>query len=82
MKLTVKLFATLKAMAQTDQLVIELKDDLPTVKDLLAEISIQKPELESSLKSVLVAVNKEFSFSEQVIAVNDEIALFPPVSGG
>ncbi len=82
MKLTVKLFATLKAMAQTDQLVIELKDDLPTVKDLLVEISIQKPELESSLKSVLVAVNKEFSFSEQVIAANDEIALFPPVSGG
>ncbi|MCX6065105.1 MAG: MoaD/ThiS family protein [Chloroflexi bacterium] len=82
MKLTVKFFATLKAMAQTDQLVIELKDNLPAVKNWLAEISIQKPELESPSKSVLVAVNGEFSFSEQVITANDQIALFPPVSGG
>ena len=82
MKLTVKLFATLKDRAQTDRLVVELKDDQPTVTDLLTEISIQKPELKSSLKSVLVAVNKEFSFAEQVILTNDEIALFPPVSGG
>ena len=82
MKLTVKLFATLKDRAQTDRLVVELKDDQPTVTDLLTEIIIQKPELKSSLKSVLVAVNKEFSFAEQVILTNDEIALFPPVSGG
>ncbi len=82
MKLTVKLFATLKDRAQTDRLVVELKDDQPTVTDLLTEICIQKPELKSSLKSVLVAVNKEFSFAEQVILTNDEIALFPPVSGG
>ncbi|HEY3313431.1 MAG TPA: molybdopterin converting factor subunit 1 [Anaerolineales bacterium] len=82
MQLNVKLFATLKAKAQASQLTIGLKDEQPTVHDLLAEISAQHPGLESSLKSVLVAVNSEYAFSEQVLSPSDEIALFPPVSGG
>ena len=82
MQLTVKLFATIKAKAQASQLVIELGQGRSSVKDLLNEISAQHPELESSLKSVLVAVNSEYAFPEQVINPNDEVALFPPVSGG
>ena len=42
----------------------------------------QQPSLESSMKSILVAVNHEFAFPDQVISPHDEIALFPPVSGG
>jgi molybdopterin converting factor subunit 1 len=82
MQLTVKLFATIKAKAQASQLVIELEEGRSTVKDLLALISAQHPALETSLKSVLVAVNSEYAFPEQVIKPNDEVALFPPVSGG
>ena len=82
MNLNIKLFAALKDRAQTSQLVLELKEEQPTVKDLLTEIVIQRPSLESSMKSVLVAVNNEFAFPEQILAPKDEIALFPPVSGG
>ena len=81
MNLNVKLFATLKDKAQTNLLVLELKEQ-PSVKDLLAEIVVQKPSLASSIKSVLVAVNNEYAFPEQILAPHDEIALFPPVSGG
>ena len=82
MNLNVKLFATLKDKAQTGHLLLELKEERPTVKDLLTEIVAQRPVLESSMKSVLVAVNNEFAFPEQAINPSDEIALFPPVSGG
>jgi molybdopterin converting factor subunit 1 len=81
-KLTVRLFATLKDKAQASQLVLDLGDMGVTVKDLLAEITAQKPWLEPSMRSVLVAVNHEFAFPDQVIRPDDEIALFPPVSGG
>jgi molybdopterin converting factor subunit 1 len=82
MKLDVKFFATLKEKAQTSHLVIDLEDHQPTVADLLVELVRQKPLIESSLKSVLVAVNNEFAFPEQPLSASDEIALFPPVSGG
>lgn len=82
MNVTVKLFATLKDKAQASQLALELKHDQPRVTDLLAEIVVQKPLLATSMKTALVAVNKEFAFPDQVLSPNDEIALFPPVSGG
>jgi len=82
MKLDVKLFATLKEKAQTSHFALELQKEHPTVKDLLTEIIVQIPSLESSMKSVLVAVNSEFAFPDQAINASDKIALFPPVSGG
>ena len=82
MNVTVKLFATLKDKAQASQLALELKQPQPRVTDLLSEIVVQKPPLEASMKSILVAVNHEFAFPDQVILPHDEIALFPPVSGG
>jgi len=82
MKLNVRLFATLKERAQVAHLELELMDGDPTVKDLLAEVVAQRPSLEPSMRSVLVAVNREFAFPEQVLQPGDEIALFPPVSGG
>lgn len=82
MNVTVKLFATLKDKAQAGQLALELAQSQPRVADLLAEIVVQKPLLASSMKTALVAVNHEFAFLDQVISPHDEIALFPPVSGG
>lgn len=82
MILQVKLFATLKEKAQTNSLVLELNQEQVTVAEMIEQINTQKPMLAASLKSVLVAVNKEFAFPEQLIGTGDEIALFPPVSGG
>ena len=40
------------------------------------------PDLQSSLGTVLVSINREYAFEEAVIPLNAEVALFPPVSGG
>ena len=82
MKLRVRFFATLKEKAQASELVLDVENDQLTVQELLAEIIHKIPALTESLKTMLVAVNNEFAFREQTIYVDDEIALFPPVSGG
>ena len=82
MKLNIKLFATLKEKARAGSLTLEFQTEQITVKDLLDQISKQYPDLSGSLKSVLVAVNKDFAFPDDIIRGEDEVALFPPVSGG
>lgn len=82
MILTVRLFATLKEKARTASLSLEFQEEQVTVRELLEKISSQHPELDGSLKSVLTAVNKDFAFADDLIRKDDEVALFPPVSGG
>ncbi len=82
MKLTIRLFATLKEKARAASLSLEFQEDQITVRELLEKISREYPELAGSLKSVLTAVNKDFAFTDDLISAGDEIALFPPVSGG
>ena len=81
MKLTLRLFATLKERAGTSKLEIELPDSA-NVETLLSVLAAQIPALAPSLKTVLVAVNSNYAFPEQGLSPNDEVALFPPVSGG
>jgi molybdopterin converting factor subunit 1 len=82
MQFNVKLFATLKSKAQANQILVTIDAEPAAVSDLMAEIRSQYPVLESSMKSVLVAVNGEYAFMDQPLNADDEIALFPPVSGG
>jgi molybdopterin synthase catalytic subunit len=49
------------------------------LRQLLAE---RHPALAEALPSTVVAVNHDFAFDESLIADGDEVALFPPVSGG
>jgi molybdopterin synthase catalytic subunit len=81
MNLNIRLFATLKEIAGASSVQIEL-DEPATVADLLKMISIQYPNMELSLKSILVSVNHEYAEREQLLKSNNEVALFPPVSGG
>jgi molybdopterin synthase catalytic subunit len=81
MELKIKLFATLKDRAGKDH--IHLNLDAPaTVQTLLIAIASHYPALQPSLPTTLVSVNKAFAFPETAIHEGDEIALFPPVSGG
>lgn len=81
MKLDIRLFATLKDRARVSKVSVEVNEPA-TVSDMLAAITNQNPVLKPALQSTLVAVNQEYAELTQPIHSGDEIALFPPVSGG
>ncbi|NLF50577.1 MAG: MoaD/ThiS family protein [Leptolinea sp.] len=81
MEFTVHLFASLKENAGTNQIQVVV-DKPATVAALLEKISTQYPALRSTTRNILVSVNHKFAVPSQTISSSDEIALFPPVSGG
>jgi len=80
-KIRVLFFATLRQRAGMKSLELEVPDDMD-VQGLRGQLSRDYPALEESLKTVVVAINREFAFDDFVIPPNGEVALFPPVSGG
>jgi molybdopterin converting factor subunit 1 len=52
-----------------------------TVKDLKALLEIQYPGLKE-LASYMVAVNNEYATMSDILHLDDEVAIIPPVSGG
>jgi molybdopterin converting factor subunit 1 len=81
MTMTVKLFATLKDRAGASQVTIEAPDQL-SVRELREAIAQQHPALAELTKRSVVSVNHEFAFNDDAVRASDEVALFPPVSGG
>jgi molybdopterin converting factor subunit 1 len=79
--MTIRLFATLKDRAGR----AEIEIDLPagaTVADLRTRIGEAFPHLAALAARSVVAINREFAFAQDLVHPEDEIALFPPVSGG
>ncbi|MCA9875591.1 MAG: molybdenum cofactor biosynthesis protein MoaE [Anaerolineales bacterium] len=81
MQFTIRLFATLKDRAGQNKVHLAL-DPPVTVKTLLAALAAEYPALGDSLPTALVAVNQSFAFPDTAVQPHDEIAIFPPVSGG
>jgi len=81
MRLVIKLFATLKDRAKASQVTVELAEGA-TVMALREKLAADYPALAKALSSCVVAVNQEFVFAEMPLHTGDEVALFPPVSGG
>lgn len=81
MKLEVRLFATLRDRAKANQVAVELTDGA-TAAALRERLAADYPALAASLPTCLVAVNQEFAFADTPLHPGDEVALFPPVSGG
>ncbi len=74
-------FATLRERAGTKSVEFEI-EDATTVQQLKARLAAQFPNLETSLSSALISINREYAFPDAVVPQNAEVALFPPVSGG
>ena len=78
-------FSWLKEKIGTNSEEIEKPNKVKTIMDLiqfLKNTSNGHKDAFSHLKSIKVAVNKNFSNFETEINNNDEIAFFPPVTGG
>jgi molybdopterin synthase catalytic subunit len=82
MEIEVRLFATLKDRAGTDRIRVTLPAPFTPVAALLDAIGADYPALAPALRSVLVAVNRAYAGSDTLVCSDDEVALFPPVSGG
>jgi molybdopterin synthase catalytic subunit len=77
----VHLFATLKDLAGTNRLTITVSGPA-TIDDVRRIAAEQHPALKTALPSAIAAVNHEYVFAGHPLAAGDEVAFFPPVSGG
>lgn len=81
MDVTIHLFATLRDRAGREQIHLQLPD-AASVSQMTDELAAAYPPLRNALGSALIAVNREYAFPQDTLSDGDEIAFFPPVSGG
>jgi len=78
MNITVRYFANMRdRMGRAEETVL-IEGDSVTVKDLWGKVSAQQ----AMPDSLLIAVNMEYTDSGRVLKNGDEVAFFPPVTGG
>ena len=78
-------FAWLKSKTGTGEQVMDVPEGVATVGDLvrhLATLSDGHRAAFANTEVVKAAVNLEFVGMDHPVAANDEIAFFPPVTGG
>ncbi len=81
MQIRVRLFATLRQIAGWSQQPLEVPDGA-TLDAALAAIDHHYPALAIGRRTFYAAVNQEYAKGDQVLHDGDEVAIFPPVSGG
>jgi molybdopterin synthase sulfur carrier subunit len=81
--ITVKFFAFLREQLGQSQIDIETQTPI-SINDLLSQLHAMHPSWEQILQSqsVLCAINHTLVSMESVVNVGDEVAFFPPVTGG
>lgn len=63
--------------------VLDITLNTPATVASAFETLVQRfPDLERFRRSLLFAVNQEYATAEQPLGSDDELAVFPPVSGG
>lgn len=77
MSITVKFFARLREELNLDELEIEVVSGM-TVLDVWVKATGQTV----LPPKTLIAVNQEYAAENCVVKSNDEVAFFPPVTGG
>jgi molybdopterin converting factor subunit 1 len=81
MKIKILFFATLRDYVGAKTIELEIPHDT-TVAGLIELLVIRYPKMIPAQNSIMAAINREFAADEQIISLDAEIALFPPVSGG
>ena len=80
-QIKVLFFATLRDRAGEKSVNIDIPEEttVQALKDIIVKTF---PGLQKSIDSVVVSVNREFAFDENIIPESAEVAMFPTVSGG
>lgn len=82
MKVEILLFATLKDLAGTNRLTLDIPGDMATVDAVRNALAERYPDMQANLQAANASVNQEFAFGPDAVGNGDEIAFFPSVSGG
>lgn len=83
--LRIHYFASVREAVGRDREQIELPADVATVADLVCHLRAVDAGFERMIgeqEQVLVAVNQAVAGDEAAVADGDEVAFFPPMSGG
>ena len=78
MDIKVRYFANMRDQMGRAEETVSLEGDAVTVEDLWGKISATR----AMPSNVLIAVNMEYTDSSRVLKNGDEVAFFPPVTGG
>jgi molybdopterin converting factor subunit 1 len=81
MRVRVRLFAGLREIAGVGKLEIDLTEGA-AVGDLLKALHDEYPRLADMTPRTIISVNQDFATLDSLLGDGDEVALFPPVSGG
>ncbi|OFW13324.1 MAG: molybdopterin converting factor subunit 1 [Acidobacteria bacterium RIFCSPLOWO2_12_FULL_67_14] len=81
MRVTVRLFARLRDLAGTGELVRDVPEPA-TVRTVWASLAADIPGLAQYEQTMSVAVNAEYARMAAAVHDGDEVAFLPPVSGG
>lgn len=80
---TVKFFASARELAGgAPEMVVPIGPEIATVQDLMELLIRQLPALGSQRYRLLAARNHRYATPATPVEPGDEIAFFPPVSGG
>lgn len=82
MKVQILLFATLKDIAGESRLTLTLAQNIVTVDEVRSSLAARFPQIEANIKAAIASVNREYAFGNDSVQDGDEVAFFPPVSGG
>lgn len=82
MQVKVLFFATLRDLVGARQLTVEMTEASSSVAQLRQKLIATFPAIEDNLGIALAAINEEFAFDTDTVQDGDEVAFFPPVSGG
>jgi molybdopterin converting factor subunit 1 len=81
MSIEVFLFARLREIVGEPSILFH-GQEFQTVADVWAKFCSEFPQVKEFESSLLFAVNQEFANLQTPVRAGDEIAIFPPVSGG
>jgi len=79
MSITVKYFASLRERLGRTEDQLELSGEDSTVAEIWQRVSVSEPELPDN---ILTAINMEYVKPDARVKDGDEVAFFPPVTGG
>ncbi len=84
-EITVRYFASIRELTGKDTERIVYSSSLKTVSDLIEVLRVQDSNFDSAMngeRKLLIAVNQEVADATYKISEGDEVAFFPPMTGG